>query len=113
VLWRRVPGDHVKVVDGVVRPDGSAFRPRSGENLSVCVAATFPGGVQALLDGADDAGVATVTVQEFLDRGAEVFLAPEDDNPAHAEVVGHLTKGQMRDLSNISTWVHEPPAPDA
>lgn len=56
-----------------------------------------------------DFALAFVTVEVVQELGLRVERQPQPDEPCHAVVVGHKTRGTSRALAKSSKWVVPPP----
>ena len=109
-LWRRIaPWQWVRD-DGV--PSG--YRPTTDSlddpELSVVIAAECVGGLETLLRGHDEFGVASFTVSEVRSRGWGIVRVADDSLPGHAHVTGHKTRGKRSSLVKTCRIVRVPRA---
>jgi len=106
-LWRRIHpkwwvADHNR---GANRLSSAAFElPRDGTGISVELAALRETRAQAL-DGYDGYGLASIQAQvpRLLDLG--IVRQPQAGNPAHAEIVGDVTRRKQRSMAGAATML--------
>jgi hypothetical protein len=69
------------------------------------------GGIQRVLGGHADFGVAAVTAGQLRSAGL-VIKRTGIGGPGHCEVEGKKTTGIKRQIAKLSEWVIEPPPQD-
>lgn len=98
-LWRRIPYRHWVPDDraqGGRRVSSAAF---DDPELSVVVAGRCEGGLDTLLRGHHGFGVAAFTAGFARELGCQVSLAPDDQLPGHAHVLGPQSRSQLKKLA--------------
>ena len=101
-LWRRIHFSWIKRCDdGTCCPSSAAFK---GKNISVDVASkTNP--QKSIRNSAALAGFLAAVPKGL---GHQVVEAPVPDNPAHALIMGKVTRMEARKIVNASAWVVGP-----
>ena len=107
-LWRRIPPWQWVRDDSVPAGHRPSTDSLDDLELSVVIAAECTGGVETLLEGHDDFGVASFTVAEVRSRGWGVVRAADESLPGHAHVTGRKTKGQRSSLVKTCRMLREP-----
>lgn len=95
-LWRRIHPDHY-ISD---RVSSGAFTPIE---MSVDVA-RLRKHMRLTLDGGDSVGVVAFSSAVAYDKGQQVVSDPQEDNEAHALVIGKKPHSVRRALRNASTF---------
>lgn len=101
-LWRRIHSSWIKRYDdGTCCPSSAAFK---GKDISVDVASkTNP--QKSIRNSAALAGFLAEVPKKL---GHQVVEAPVPDNPAHALIMGKVTRTEARAIVNASEWVVGP-----
>ena len=110
-LWRRIPPLYICYDEnrGVWRPESWAFSDdEDGDPMSAFIAAEC-GGVDVLLQGHADYGVAAFTAGFAREKGQVIYRRPDAPEPGHVFVQGPKTRGVMRALARTCHWAHLPP----
>ena len=63
--------------------------------------------IHVLADYPDDFLIA-IDAQIPMNQGHEIERTPVDDEPAHAEIVGKVSKGQAREMCEEARWIKAP-----
>jgi hypothetical protein len=115
VLWRRVHKD--SVVEDVdtsgaktLRPSSTCFDDNSKGSMSVYDSECC-GGVERILAGHPDFGVASITAG-LLEDGGQILVRTADGGPGHLEVRGKKTQGKRKNFAKSAIWVVKPPPKD-
>lgn len=100
-VWRRVPRDQWKSVDGLTRPSSGAFSDSSdGSGMSVHVQAVAEAHglrpADLLPAPAAEFGMVGLPVVTLLEDAQTVLPDPLPTDPTHANVVGRKTRGCQR-----------------
>ena len=110
VLWRRVPDWPSFIVEdktaGHYRVASSAFDDDADDPMSVVLASEAT--LESVLKDHEGFGVVAFTAGFARQQGQIVVRTPEDDQPAHAKVVGRKTHGVRRAFARAARWVHRP-----
>jgi hypothetical protein len=112
-LYRRIPPvlDIALVRDEnrqCVRLSSSIFNT---ERMSVVVEDTLKAEGRDPLDvlrNHPEDFLVSITAGLAMEHGQTIERCPEEDEPAHAEVVGKMTKGKARAFSRAVKWVKKP-----
>lgn len=113
VLWRRVSREWVieeTDSDGAItsRPSSACFTDNLSDGTSMSVFDSEScGGLDKVLEGHTDFGVASVTVGQVRANGLTVSRTAIG-GPGHCEVHGKKTRGIMRNLAKSAVWVKKP-----
>jgi len=101
-LWRRIHSSWIKQYDdGQYVPSSAAFK---GKDISVDIASkTTP--EKSIRDSAALAGFLAAVPKKL---GHQVVEAPVPDNPAHALIMGKITRSEAHMIVNSSEWVIKP-----
>ena len=118
ILWRRVPNWPSFVIQdksaGHYRVASSAFDDDADDAdddpMSIVLAGDAT--LESVLKDHEDFGVVAFTAGFARGLGQIVVRAPEEDQPAHAKVVGRKTHGVRRAFARAAHWVHRPPGYD-
>ena len=112
-LWRRIPPNYICYDENrrVWRPESWAFSDdEDGDPMSAFIGAEC-GGVDVLLRGLDDYGIAAITAGFARERGQIIYRRPDAPEPGHVFVHGPKTRSAMRAFARSCRWVHLPPRP--
>jgi hypothetical protein len=109
-LWIGVVPQHVKWdSDGSCRPNSATFLSKT-RDISVFLASrTTPERCMRL--NRSWAGLAAVPAALVIGLGHPVVEDPQPGNPAHAEILGRITKSHRKELARAARWVMIPKGP--
>jgi len=117
-LFRRVPPDHWKLVDGEFEIRDGAFKnfPKpERKRMSIVLGDTLaelnrdPRSI--LPPGRDDFGVVALSAAAVRAECQRVIRSETDEEPAHGDVYGEKTAGRRKRFIPLARWVVYPSVP--
>lgn len=119
-LFRRVPPDHYKVVDGAFVLRDGAFKnfPRPElKRMSVVLEDTLAGEGRdpssLLADEQSAFGVVAIKAKAVRAEEQRVERSPLEDEPAHGDVYGEKPGARRKRFVRAARWVVYPSLPEA
>lgn len=102
-LWRRIHYSWIKLCDdGTYCPSSAAFRGKKDISVDIASKTTPEKSIR------NSAALVAFLAAIPKKLGHEVIEAPVPDNPAHALIIGKITRAEARKIVNASEWVIKP-----